>query len=53
MPIKETFSYVKYYLKEHDEVIQVLDEPTDIIKAAFDNVTKSQCKGWIQDCGYA
>jgi len=53
MPIEETFSYIKYYLKEHNELIQVLDHPMDIIKAAFDSVIKSQCEGWIHDCGYA
>ena len=39
MPIEKTFSYVKYYLKEHDELWQAMGDPTAITKAAFDSGT--------------
>lgn len=52
MPIEETFSSVKYYLKDHDQVWQAMDNPTPLIQSAFDNVTAAQCKSWILDCGY-
>ena len=52
MPIEKTFSYVKYYLKEHDELWQAMGDPTAIIKAAFDSVNSSHCNGWISSCGY-
>lgn len=52
-PIEELFSYVKYYLKEHDDVIQALNDITPILKSAFDSVTSSQCNGWITHSGYA
>ena len=52
MPIEKTFSYIKYYLKEHDEVWQAMDDPTALIKAAFDSVCDSHCNGWISSCGY-
>lgn len=52
-PIEELFSYVKYYLKQHDEVIQVLEDITPILESAFHNVTSSQCNGWITHSGYA
>ena len=51
-PIEETFSYVKYYLKQHDQLIQTIGNPEVIVKAAFNSITPSHCKGWIDDCGY-
>ena len=26
-PIEEMFSYIKYYLKDHDKILQVMDNP--------------------------
>ena len=52
MPIEKTFSYVKYYLKEHDELWQAMGDPIAIIKAAFDSVNSSHCNGWISSRGY-
>ena len=54
-PIEETFSSIKYYLKDHDEILQTLQAPDvmTIVKAAFDNVTAEDCNSWITDCGYA
>ena len=51
-PIEELFSYLKYYLKEHEDLIQVIPTPIPIIEAALDSVTRSKCHGWINDCGY-
>ena len=51
-PIEEAFSYIKYYLKDHDELLQVVTQPTAIIQAAFDSITAKQCKGWIKHSGY-
>ena len=51
-PIEEIFSYIKYYLKEHDEILQAMDDPVPLIEAAFDNITSEQCNGWINDSGY-
>lgn len=52
-PIEELFSYVKYYLKEHDEILQVTDNPSAILRSAFESITSSHCNGWISDCGFA
>ena len=52
-PVEELFSYLKYYLKQHDEVIQALENITPILQSAFDSVTISQCNGWITHSGYA
>ena len=52
MPIEETFSSIKYYLRNHDEVWQAMGDPKPLIQAAFDWVTVAQCNKWISDCGY-
>ena len=52
-PIEEAFSYVKGYLKEHDDVLQLLDDPLPIVRAAFNSITPHQCNGWISDSGYS
>ena len=51
-PCEEMFSYVKYYLKDHDEILQCMDEPQEILKSAFDSITTSQCNNWITHAGY-
>jgi len=35
-PIEEVFSYVKYYLRTHDDILQATGDPTPLIQAAFD-----------------
>ena len=54
-PIEELFSSVKYYLKDHDEMMQSVpaDDITTIIQAAFDNVCTEDCCAWITHSGYA
>lgn len=54
MPIEECFSKVKSFLRAHDPLIQILQEPEieDIILAAFANVTPDDCCSWIEHCGY-
>ena len=51
-PIEELFSYLKYYLKEHEELVQLLPTPTAIIEEALESVTSLQCNGWINDSSY-
>ena len=51
-PVEELFSYIKYYLKNHDEIIQATGQLLDFINAAFLSVTASACKAWIKDSGY-
>ena len=51
-PIEEAFSYIKYYLKEHDEVLQLVRNPINVLQAAFDSITSEKSKGWIAHCGY-
>lgn len=49
---EELFSYIKYYLKAHDDLLQVVNDPKPIIKAAFDSVTVQDSCGWIHHSGY-
>lgn len=51
-PCEEMFSFVKYYLKDHDQLLQIIDEPEEILKSAFDSVTESQSNNWITHSGY-
>ncbi len=46
-PVEELFSYVKHFLKDHDETLQVTNNLTDILKSAFESVTVAHCNGWI------
>ncbi len=52
MPIEETFSYVKYYLKKHVDLWELLDDPKPLIQAAFASINCQLCNSWISDCGY-
>lgn len=51
-PIEETFSYVKYYMKANDHLIQSLSNPLPVLKHAFNIVTCEQCNAWISHSGY-
>ena len=37
-----------YYLKRHDELLQSVRDPTDVIKDALASITLDQCEGWIR-----
>lgn len=52
MPIELCFSYIKYYLKSHDDILQAVSDPSVIIKSAFDSVNQDQCINWIKKCSY-
>ena len=49
LPIEETFSFIKYYLRDHDEIWQATGDPKPLIKAAFEAVTTEHCNKWITD----
>ena len=52
-PIESAFSCVKYYLKEHDELLQTIPDPFPVMYSSFqDTITSEKCKNWIKDCGY-
>lgn len=37
--IEELFSFVKYYLEKHDELLQVISDPTPVSPSAFSSIT--------------
>jgi len=51
-PIEQMFSSMKYYLKDHDELLQCTDDPPVILHAAFAAVSAQQCQSWIRNSGY-
>ena len=51
-PVEEAFSYVKYYLKRHDELLQSIPDATIIIQQAFESITSKHCQAWIAHSGY-
>ncbi len=51
-PIEETFSYIKYYLRKHDDILQLLPDPCSVIKSAFYSITAEHCSQWIEHSGY-
>ena len=38
-PLEEAFSYIKQYLRQHDELLQAIRDPTDVIMQAFQSIT--------------
>ena len=42
-PIEEMFSYISYYLKDHDVVLQAMNDQIPLIEASFDSVTPDKC----------
>ena len=51
-PLEEAFSYVKQYMKKHDELLQIIPNPSTIINAAFDSITTHHTHAWISNAGY-
>ena len=51
-PIEELFSFVKCYLRKHDQHISILPNLTDILNSAFQEVTDKHCNAWITHSGY-
>ena len=51
-PVEELFSYLKYYLKEHENLIESIPSPIPVIKEGLDSVSSSKCNAWINDSNY-
>ena len=52
-PIEETFSYIKGYLRQHEEVVEALNrDAIPIIKGAFESIPPEMCQHWITHAGY-
>ena len=46
-PIEMAFSYVKQYLKQHDNVAAAISDPCSLVQSAFDSITSEQCIAWV------
>ena len=51
-PVDEAFSYVKYCLWQHSDVVDAITDYTQIIHSAFNSVTLGHCQAWITHSGY-
>ena len=51
-PLEEAFSYVKQYLRRHDELLQAISDPIDVIKKAFQSITVEHYNSWISHASY-
>ena len=51
-PIEELFSYVKKYLRRHDNLLTCLPNPYTVIEDAFNTITKEHCQSWVSHAGY-
>ena len=51
-PVEEAFSYIKNYLRKHDQLLQAIVDSTDVIQAAIDSITTDHCNSWISHSGY-
>ena len=40
MPIELCFSYIKYYLTSHDDLLRTVSDPTPVISSAFQSVNR-------------
>jgi transposase len=52
-PIELVFSYIKYFLKDHDDIIKTANNFKAILSCAFDSVTSQQCNAYINHSGYS
>ena len=50
-PIEPAFSYVKHYLKDHENIMHNIVPPTQLVHAAFSSITARMCNSSIVDCG--
>ena len=50
-PIELAFSYVKHYLKDHEDIMQIVPH-AQLVRTAFSSITESMCNSWIVHCGY-
>ena len=48
--IELAFSYLKRYLKDHENIIHAAS-PHTVIEVAFGSITPDTCNKWIQHCG--
>lgn len=50
-PIELTFSYIKQYLKDHEDIMHIVPM-TYIVKSSYNSVSGNMCDAWIKHCGY-
>ena len=51
-PVENVFSYVKYYLKQHDDILQVVPDICPILEEGIKSINSNNAQQWISHCGY-
>jgi len=51
-PVEEAFSYIKGYMRKHDDLLQCGIKINDVLTAAITSISVKQCLSWITDSGY-
>lgn len=51
-PVENVFSYVKYYLKQHDDILQVVSDICPILEEGIKSINSNNAQQWISHCGY-
>ena len=52
-PIESVFGYVKQYLKQHEDMMEIFVNSCDLVQAGFEEITGELCDAWITHCGYS
>ena len=51
-PVEEAFSYIKYFLKLHEDMLEANNNPISLIEAAIETISVEMCNQWITHSGY-
>ncbi|KAF5338862.1 hypothetical protein D9758_015558 [Tetrapyrgos nigripes] len=51
-PAEQAFSFIKSYLKRHENEVVDQDSRIDVIHRATQAITSDNAVAWIKDCGY-
>ena len=51
-PVENVFSYIKYYLKQHDDILQVVPDICPVLEEGIKSINSNNAQQWISHCGY-
>ena len=51
-PVVNVFSYVKYYLKQHDDILQMLPDIRPVLEEGIKSINSYNAQQWVSYCGY-
>ena len=51
-PVENVFSYVKYYLKQHDDILQMLPDIRPVLEEGIKSINSYNAQQGVSYCGY-